>query len=256
MTQADKARAFADLHKPGEPLVLYNIWDAGGAKAIAKAGAQAIATGSWSVAAAHGYADGEAIPLDFVLQIVSRIATTVDLPVTVDFEGAYAEVPEGVAANVTRIIEVGAVGINFEDQKVGGTGLYGLNAQCERLSSIVQAAHNSDLPLFLNARTDLFLQESDRGKHADLIAQTKERATAYTAAGASGFFVPGLVDASLIADVCETTSIPVNVMMMDGAPTAKELAACGVARISYGPGPYFKAVADLKDRYRESMVSL
>ncbi|MEO5613390.1 MAG: isocitrate lyase/phosphoenolpyruvate mutase family protein, partial [Cypionkella sp.] len=87
MSQADKARRFKDLHIPGNPLVLYNIWDAGSAKTVASAGAQALATGSWSVAAAQGYGDGQAIPLDFALQIIARITQSTELPVSVDFEG-------------------------------------------------------------------------------------------------------------------------------------------------------------------------
>ncbi len=90
MTQADRARAFAALHQPGTPLVLYNCWDAGSGAAIAKGGAPALATGSWSVAAAQGYADGEALPLDTLLQIASRITETCDMPVSLDFEGGYA----------------------------------------------------------------------------------------------------------------------------------------------------------------------
>ncbi|MDP2026395.1 isocitrate lyase/phosphoenolpyruvate mutase family protein [Sulfuriferula sp.] len=106
MLRSDKYRKFKELHVPGKPLVLYNIWDAGGAKAVAEAGAKAIATSSWSVAAAHGFSDGEEMPLDFVLMIIERIAQSTDLPLTVDFEGGYAEDPLQVAANVGRVIEV------------------------------------------------------------------------------------------------------------------------------------------------------
>ncbi|MEO1611169.1 MAG: isocitrate lyase/phosphoenolpyruvate mutase family protein, partial [Pseudomonadota bacterium] len=119
MSQSEKAARFAALHREGDPVVLYNIWDAGGAKALAEAGAPAVATGSWSVAAAHGYGDGEAIPLDLVLTIVGRIAATVDIPLTVDFEGAYAVDPSEAAENVRKLIRAGAVGINFEDRIVG-----------------------------------------------------------------------------------------------------------------------------------------
>ena len=140
MSQAQKAVDFAKLHVSGQPLVLYNIWDAGGAKVLAKAGAKAVATGSWSVAAAQGYPDGQKIPMDFLLRIAGRIAETVDLPLTVDFEGCYAETPDEVAANVTRVIEAGAVGINFEDQVVGGEGLHALEAQSERIAAARQAA--------------------------------------------------------------------------------------------------------------------
>ncbi len=251
MTQVVKARDFAGLHVPGNPLVLYNIWDAGSAKAIAEAGTRAIATGSWSVAAAQGYADGQALPLDLLLRIVSRITATVDLPVTVDFEGGYAQAPEDVASNVARIIEAGAIGINFEDQILGATGLHALAVQSSRIRAVRQAANDADLPLFINARTDLFLKEQNRARHAGLVAEAKDRAAAYAQAGASGFFVPGLVDAELIGVICEAVVLPVNVMMKASGPSGSELASLGVARISYGPGPYFQAVEDLTARFRQ-----
>ncbi len=253
MSQAQKARDFADLHVPGKPVVLYNIWDAGGAKAIAEAGAKAVATGSWSVAAAHGYPDGQAIPLEMVLDIVGRITATVDLPVTVDFEGGYAEAPDAVAANVTRLMQAGAIGINFEDQVVGGSGLHAPEAQSARIEAVRRAAEAAGVPLFINARTDLFLKEKDRGKHEGLMAEAKERGAAYAAAGASGFFVPGLMDPGLIGAICEATALPVNTMMLPGAPPAADQAAAGVARISYGPVPYFTAMKDLAGRFQEAM---
>ena len=122
--QNKKAQDFAALHVPGNPLVLYNIWDAGSAAALAKAGAVAVATGSWSVAEAQGYGDGEQLPLSHLVQIVERIAQTVDVPLSVDFEGGYAIGGAELTENVARIVAAGAVGINFEDQIVGGTGLY------------------------------------------------------------------------------------------------------------------------------------
>ena len=166
MTQTDKARLFAGLHVKGDPVILYNIWDAGGAKAIADAGAKAVATGSWSVADAQGFKDGEDIPLDFLLTLVSRIAASVDVPLTVDFEGGYAEDPESLGKNISRVIDTGAVGVNFEDQRVGGSGLHDPKVQHERIRAIRQAAEASGIPFFINARTDLFLKERARDKHA------------------------------------------------------------------------------------------
>lgn len=249
MTQAEKARQFAALHVPGSPLILYNIWDAGGAKAIAGAGAKAIATGSWSVAGAHGYPDGQAIPLDLVLQVVGRIVATVDLPVTLDFEGGYAEVPEEVAANVAQVIGAGVIGINFEDQVVGGSGLHPIEAQSARIAAIRRIADAADVPFFINARTDLFIKEKDRTRHGDLLGEARERAAAFAEAGASGFFVPRLSDPDLIGAVCESSPLPVNVMMAGGVPGIADLAGLGVARVSYGPGPYVQAMAALAEQY-------
>src|SRR3954467_3040941 len=100
---ATKFETFAALHVPGDPVILYNIWDAGSALAVAAAGAKALATGSHPVAGANGWPDGQQVPLDFALANVKRIVEAVDLPVTVDFEGAYAVDPEEGGANVARL---------------------------------------------------------------------------------------------------------------------------------------------------------
>ncbi len=253
MNQIEKSRYFAELHVSGNPCVLYNIWDAGSAQAIENAGGKAIATGSWSVAAAQGFTDGQAIPLDLVEAIVARICTTVSLPVTVDAEGGYAEAPAAVAANVQRLIDAGAIGINFEDQIVGGSGLYAVDAQCIRIGAIREMAITSGIPLFINARTDLFLQASAEQPHPDLIDAAKQRAAAYREAGASGFFVPGLADESLIGELCEQIELPLNVMTKPAMPSIERLAQLGVARVSYGPGPYVKLMDTLTQQASESL---
>src|SRR5258708_24193529 len=113
MNQTEKARRFAELHVKGAPLLLFNAWDAGSAKSVVAAGAQAIATSSWSVAEAQGYRDGEAIPIELAEQILARIAAPIDLPVTVDFEGGYSEGDGEVAANNSLLLELGGVGIHL-----------------------------------------------------------------------------------------------------------------------------------------------
>lgn len=253
MTPTDRARQFAGLHAKGDPLVLYNIWDAGSAAAIAEAGAQALATGSASVAAAQGYPDGQALPLDALLATARRIVETSDLPVTVDFEGGYAETPEAVAVNVERLIETGAIGLNFEDQIVGGEGLYTIADQAARIRAIRQAAETADLPLFINARTDLFLKERDPERQPALMEDAEARAKAYADAGASGFFVPGLVREDLVERICKASPLPVNVMMMPGAASRERLAALGAARISHGPFPYFAMRDALKAAAAEAL---
>lgn len=251
MGQDDKARAFAALHVKGEPLILYNIWDAGSAKAVAAAGAKALATGSGAVAAAQGFSDGEKIPLELLATIVKRIGEAVDLPLSVDFEGAYARDPAGAAENVGRIIEAGAIGINFEDQIIGGDGLYSVEEQVARIAAIRGAAEKAGVPLFINARTDLFLKEPDRSRHTSLLPETKARAKAYAEAGASGFFAPALVDEGLIEELCAATELPVNIIAVKDAPDAKRLGALGVARISHGPFPYRAAMQRLQEAAAE-----
>ena len=248
MNQIEKATQFAELHVKGSPLVLFNIWDAGGADAITKAGAKAVATGSWSVAMAHGYPDGEAIPLDLVEMIAGRICASTPLPITIDFEGGYAVEPNQVGHNVQRLIRAGAVGINFEDQVVNGDGLHEISAQCRRIKAIRDSADALEMPLFINARTDLFLKAKSGNDHAELMDSAKQRADAYAEAGASGLFVPGLVDEKLIAEICEHTSLPVNIMMKDGAPSIKQLAPLGVARVSFGPLPYIQSMNTLAEQ--------
>jgi 2-methylisocitrate lyase-like PEP mutase family enzyme len=245
MNQAEKAARFAELHVKGAPLLLYNAWDAGSAKSILDAGAKAIATSSWAVAEAHGYRDGEAIPIGLVEQIVARIASTTDAPVTVDFEGGYSDDDSALAENVSRLLELGVIGINFEDRVVQGAGLYAIDRQARRIAAINDAAGKSGVDLFINARTDLFLgQEGDPAKS---IGDALDRAKAYAAAGASGFFVPGLRDDALIGRICDGVASPVNVMVMDGVPPTERLSELGVARISYGAIPYMRAMNALRE---------
>jgi len=240
MINTEKAKQFAALHVKGSPLVLYNAWDAGSAKAIGESGAKAVATSSWSVAAAQGYQDGEDLPLDFAEQILGRVVAAINLPVTADFEGGYSENDDELAANVSRLIDLGIVGINFEDRLVKGKGLYGHDRQARRISTIREAAEKKGIPLFINARTDVFL-----GQTNDLEDAIK-RGKAYAAAGASGFFVPGLKDGAQIARIVESSVLPVNIMVMAGVPSTKKLGDLGVARVSYGPIPYIEAMDNLK----------
>ncbi|PTX57345.1 2-methylisocitrate lyase-like PEP mutase family enzyme [Litoreibacter ponti] len=242
MTQTDKATQFKALHVPGDPLMLYNIWDAGGAKAVEAAGAKAIATGSHSVAEAHGYDDGEQIPLDLVFPIATRIAASTALPVTIDFEGAYSTDPAKAADNVAGLIATGAIGLNFEDQVVGGQGLHPTADQVARIKAIRDC---SPVPFFINARTDVFLKAKPDA-HEGLLDEAITRGKAYADAGADGFFIPGLLDAALVAQVCKAVPLPVNVMMR--APLTRESAAeAGVGRISHGPIPYAQAMKTLQE---------
>jgi 2-methylisocitrate lyase-like PEP mutase family enzyme len=251
--QSARAREFQQLHVPGDPLVIFNAWDAGSARAVAEAGARAIGTGSWSVAAAHGFPDGEKLPLELAIANLERIVQAVDLPVSIDLEAGYGARPEDVDRSVTFAVRAGAVGINLEDGMTDGTGIYGIDDQVARIRAARAAADRLSVPLFINARADVFLQARPETHDAGLVLAVKQRAAAYAQAGASGFFVPGIFKPEQIRDVCAAAALPVNVMMMASLPSHAELAQLGVARISYGPGPYREAMKFIEQAARKAI---
>ena len=249
---SQRARDFAALHVRGNPVIIYNAWDAGSARAVASAGAKAIGTGSWSVAAAHGFDDGEKIPLELVLDNARRIVAAVSLPVTLDFESGYAHGGIALEANIARVIEAGVVGINFEDQVIASGAMVPVEEQADRIRAVRRAADAAGVPLFINARTDVFLK-NDVAKHERVVDEAIARGKAYASAGASGLFVPGIRDASQIDRVCGAVSLPVNVLFYPELPSRERLARGGVARISYGPRPYRETMTRLTEAAKAAL---
>ncbi len=244
----NKFETFAALHVPGDPVVLYNIWDVGSALAVVAAGAKALATGSHPVADANGFADGQQMPIDLALTNAKRIADAVEIPLSVDFEGAYSDDPEEGAANVARLAATGAVGCNFEDQVIGGEGLHPLELQARRISAIRQAVGDQ---FFINARTDLFLKTQTYDDA--LVDQAIERGKAFADAGASGFLVPRLSEPKQIERIVRDVPLPLNVIAFPGAPDKRIWADAGVARISHGPFPHRALMATLTEMARAAI---
>jgi 2-methylisocitrate lyase-like PEP mutase family enzyme len=245
---ASKFEIFAALHVPGDPVILYNIWDVGSAHAVVAAGAKALATGSHPVADANGWPDGQNVPMDFAFANARRIVEAVEVPLTVDFEGAYSIDPEEGGANVAKLKATGAVGCNFEDQVIGGEGLHALDLQVKRIAAIRRAVGDD---FYINARTDLFLKTQTYDDA--LIDQVVQRGKAFAEAGASGFFVPRLSDANQIERVVREVALPLNVIAYPGAPDKKVWADAGVARISHGPFPHRALMARLTEMAREAI---
>ena len=243
-----KFATFAALHVAGDPVVLYNIWDVGSALAVVAAGAKALATGSHPVGDASGYGDAHKVPLEYVFANATRIVAAVDLPLSVDFEGAYSAEPEAGAANVAALKATGAVGCNFEDQVVGGEGIHPIELQTRRIAAI-RAAVGSDF--FINARTDLLLKHKETDDA--LIGEAIERGKAFADAGASGFFVPRIAAPRHIERVVREVPLPLNAIAFPGAPPKAEWAAAGVARISYGPFPHKALMAQLTEAARAAI---
>jgi len=245
---ASKFETFAALHVSGDPVVLYNIWDVGSALAVVRAGAKALATGSHPVADANGWPDGQQVPMEFAFANAKRIVDSVELPVTVDFEGAYSVDPEEGGANVARLKQTGAVGCNFEDQVLGGEGLHPIGLQAKRVAAIRKAVGDD---FYINARTDLFLKTQTYDDA--LIDQVVERGKAFADAGASGFFVPRLSDPNQIERVVREVPLPLNVIAFPGAPDKSIWADAGVARISHGPFPHRALMAKFEEMARAAI---
>lgn len=248
---ASKFELFASLHRPGNPVILYNVWDAGSAQAVERAGAKAIATGSHPVGDASGFGDAQQVPIDFVMDNAKRIVGAVELPVTVDFESAYAVEPEEAGANVARLKASGAVGCNFEDQVIGAEGLHPLDRQCRRIRAIREAVGPE---FFINARTDLFLKTQTYDDA--LVDETIERGKAFADSGASGFFVPRLSNPKQVERVVREVPLPLNLIAFPGAPANRGWANAGAARISYGPFPHRALMKTLEDMAREAISSV
>jgi methylisocitrate lyase len=245
--QTRKAEQFRALHIPGKPLILFNIWDAGGAKAVTAGGAKAIATGSWSVANANGFADGERIPLVLAIDNLRRIVAATGLPVTIDLESGYGDTSEVVGDTVGLAIDAGAVGCNLEDSFPATGKLRETVDQADRIRRARQIANAADIRFFINARTDVFFQRPPEQHDDAMVVEAIERAQAYADAGADGLFAPGLAGITLIARLAKESALPLNIMVGDATPPVRALAKHDVARVSHGPRPYLMAMKALEE---------
>jgi 2-methylisocitrate lyase-like PEP mutase family enzyme len=229
--QVRRAKTFAALHRADQPLLLANAWDVGSAVAIARAGAAAIATTSAGVAWSVGLPDAADLGAERVAAVAERIVAAVPVPVTVDIEAGYGDEPAAVAATVSAVLRAGAVGVNLEDRRWPAGTLFEPAEQAERIAAARAAAEALGIPMWINARTDVFLRGG--APVPQLVEQALDRAAAYAPAGADSLFVPGVVDPALIRTLA-AGPLPVAVMAWSGAPAVAELAAAGAVRISLG----------------------
>ncbi len=250
LSQKDKAIQFRQLHHASSILVLPNAWDAASANVFEQAGFPAIATTSSGVAASLGYPDGERISRDMMIEVVERMTRVVESPVTVDIEAGYGNTIEEVLQTVKAIIDAGAVGINIEDStKEQEKALVDVSYQVELIKAIQELALSMDMPLVVNARTDVFLLPT--GDATSRFEQAVQRAKAYRQAGADCLFPIGVSDANTIAYLAQAIKGPINILAGPKSPSIPELAQLGVARVSFGSGPMRAALARLRDIARE-----
>jgi 2-methylisocitrate lyase-like PEP mutase family enzyme len=218
---------FHQLHQNGL-LILTNVADAAGARIVEQLGSKAVATSSAAVAWAHGYPDGNALPLERLVSTVESIARVISVPLTVDIEAGYSDDLKRVAKVIEAVMAAGAVGINIED----GTSAPELLVR--KIEIAREVASRRQVKLFINARTDVYLKSLVPAE--DRVAETLKRAALYQAAGADGLFAAGVTAEYEIAALCQGTSLPVNVLGLPGLPSPEELKALGVRRLSAGSG--------------------
>ncbi|WP_129669423.1 isocitrate lyase/PEP mutase family protein [Phytoactinopolyspora endophytica] len=237
MTTAEKATTLKALHEAPEILRVVNVWDAISTRTVADLpSTRVIGTAGHSIAASHGFADGE-IPLDVALSALTRIVQATDLPVTADLDAGFGDPGE----SVRRAIGVGVVGANVEDRLVP------LTEAVANVETIVQVAEQEGIAFQLNARTDAIVRGGDRPL-SESLDDAVERGRAFLDAGASLVFVPGVLDRDsterLVAGLGERK---LSVIGLPGALSAAEYESLGVARISYGPLTQRVALRALRD---------
>ena len=231
--QVTKADTFRALHHGSRVLLLANAWDVAGARILEKAGAPAIATTSAGVAFALGYPDGQKISRHEMLAVVARIAAKVNLPVTADVEAGYGDRPEDAALTSEGVIKAGAVGLNLEDGAGGEPRrLADLSLQLEKILAVREMAARLGVPLVVNARTDVYLDQV--GAPETRYGETVRRLAAFRDAGADCLFAPGVRDVQVIQQLVRELKHPINILAGPGSPSVPELQRLGVARVSLG----------------------
>jgi 2-methylisocitrate lyase-like PEP mutase family enzyme len=233
--QGRKAEQLRKLHQGPRALVLPNVWDVVSARIVEELGYPALATSSAAVAFALGYPDGQRISRDEMLDVVSRIARAVRLPVTADMEAGYGTTVDDMVETAKALVAAGAVGLNLEDV-TGDTekSHVDMALQVKKIRAMKETSAKLGVPLVINARTDTYLMPI--GPEATRFERTVERLRAYRDAGADCLFAPGVCDRGIIEKLVKALQAPVNILASASCPSIKELERIGVARVSVGSG--------------------
>lgn len=225
-TVAEKRAEFRRLHESG-CFVIPNPWDVGSAIMLQQLGFKALASTSAGMAWAMGRPDN-GVTRDDVLAHLRALVDATDLPVNADYENAFADDPEGVAANIAAAADTGIAGVSVEDSTGNPDApLYDFDLAVARVAAARAAIDRTGSGVLLTARSEGFI-----AGRPDL-DETVRRLKAFAEAGADCLYAPGIGDdAQITAVVRAVAPKPVNVLTL-GRPVA-ELAALGARRISVG----------------------
>lgn len=239
MTDYEK---FHQLHYQSKPLILANAWNAKSAQIAENSGFKAVATSSGAIAESLGYKDGEQILFPELMYMVQRIKASISIPLSVDIEKGYTNDLEVLNEHIQKLIDHGVVGINLEDAQ--GEDIY-----LKKLNSIKNYLIKTNQQLFINARTDGFLQ-----KLPSPLETTIKRATLYKEAGADGLFVTGVQDTEIIKEIVSSTTLPLNVVGLAKTAPISALADCGVKRVSMAVLLYKAAYKNVEMMANEILI--
>jgi 2-methylisocitrate lyase-like PEP mutase family enzyme len=210
------------------------VWDPIGARVLAAKGYPAVATASAAVSASLGYQDGEKIKRSTLIDLIGRIARSVDVPVTADIETGYGESLSELEETAQQVIVSGVVGVNIEDSLEKSGSLRTIADQCQRISTLRQTADRQGVHLVINARVDSFVSSSfANGNQA--LEEAEIRARSYAAAGADCIYPIGPGDEATVRRLRERIDAPINILASPAAAPLAVLRAIGINRVSFGP---------------------
>jgi len=256
-SQIARAEAFRGMHRERRLLVLPNAWDAVTARLYETEGFRAIGTTSAGIAAALGFPDGEIMSLEDNLSVCRRMVEHLSVPVSIDIEAGYAGCVKGLVDTIERVLDTGAAGVNLEDRLTAGcdhgeaTGLADVTIQVERIAAVRETAARKDIPLVINARTDVILAHGEASE--DRLAEVIARGNAYKQAGADCVFVPDMdvLSEAHIRILVRELDAPLNLIAGSRTPSVQRLEELGVARLSFGPRAMRVTLQLLRDMARE-----
>ena len=247
LTQQEKAKQFYNLHHSGRVLILPNIWDCLGANLLESLNYPAIATASASIAFTNGYDDGQKISFESVLAILKKIVSSVSIPVSADIESGFAENDLQLEENIKQLLATGIVGINIEDTDKETNSIVPTETQCEKIKLIKKVSEEVGVPLFINARADVYLRGKNFVTPESKFEEALKRGRAYKAAGAGCFYPIAMTRQEDIKRMVEQLQMPVNVITIPGIPELNTLNEIGVARVSLGPSFLKIAIRAMKN---------
>ncbi|MGB3070372.1 MAG: isocitrate lyase/phosphoenolpyruvate mutase family protein [Ottowia sp.] len=226
---SEMRKAFRALHASG-CFVIPNPWDIGSAKYLQSLGFKALASTSSGLAWSLGQADNK-LSLETVLAHLRDIVEATDLPVNADFEGGFAENPQGVWESVARAVATGVAGLSIEDSTGDAADpVRSVADAVARMKAARGAIDGAGGEVLLVGRAENFIV--GRPDLADTIVRLK----AYSEAGADVLYAPGISRKEDIAAVVAAVAPkPVNLLVGSASTlTVAEIAALGVRRISVG----------------------